>query len=170
MLCWINLDGLQPYKHYDADDNWWCWGLKKCYIGTRKLDYNARILKAHSHSLTHTQWVEVKSELLSSACHSWFWIARGLVSYLTMRLYTHPPAIQKQHRHLREAPTEPPLIQCECEWAFRIQPYVFVARSSSAFKWPLTSWVRFALGTDVKRVCWKSCFFPGAPVSSHRVC
>jgi hypothetical protein len=39
---------------------------------------------------------------------------------------TNPPAIQKQHWHSSEAQNEPPLIECECEWAFGIQAKVFV--------------------------------------------
>jgi hypothetical protein len=43
------------------------------------------------------------------------WRASVIPYYVT----THPPAIQKQHWHSREAQIEPPLI--ECEWAFRIR-------------------------------------------------
>jgi hypothetical protein len=60
----------------------------------------------------------------SLECQCSFWIAGGLVSYLTE--YTHPPAIQKQQWHSRKAQIEPPLIECDCEcsecgWAFRIR-------------------------------------------------
>jgi hypothetical protein len=34
---------------------------------------------------------------------------------------TNTPAIQKQQWHSREAQIEPPLIECECEWALRIR-------------------------------------------------
>ena len=43
------------------------------------------------------------------------------VSAVSYYVITHLPAIQKQHWHSREAPIEPPLIECECEWAFRIR-------------------------------------------------
>jgi hypothetical protein len=43
------------------------------------------------------------------------------VSSHIVRYGTNPPAIQKQHWHSREALIEPPLIECEREWAFRIQ-------------------------------------------------
>jgi hypothetical protein len=45
---------------------------------------NARILKAHSHS--HS--MSGSSIWASLACHCCFWIAGGLVSYLTMWLLT----------------------------------------------------------------------------------
>ena len=38
-----------------------------------------------------------------------------------VRYDTNPPAIQKQQWHSREAQIELPLIQCRCEWAFRIR-------------------------------------------------
>jgi hypothetical protein len=69
---------------------------------------NARILKAHSYS--HS--MSGSSIWASLECHCCFWIAGGLVSYLTMWLLltTHPLAIQKQHWHSKEAQIEPPLI------------------------------------------------------------
>ena len=45
------------------------------------------------------------------------------VSVVPYYVTTHPPAIQKQHWHSREAQIEPPLI--ECEWAFRIRALEF---------------------------------------------
>jgi hypothetical protein len=47
------------------------------------------------------------------------------VSVVPYYVTNHPPAIQKQHWHSREAQIEPPLI--ECEWAFRIQALEFNA-------------------------------------------
>jgi hypothetical protein len=71
---------------------------------------------------THTQWVEVQSELLSSVILL-FWIAGWLVSYQLYYVTTHAPSsYRKYHWHLREAQIEPPLI--ECEWDFRVQAYV----------------------------------------------
>jgi hypothetical protein len=73
---------------------------------------NARILKAHSHAL-----IEWKFNLSFSRVSLLFlnsWRVSVVPSYVT----THPPAIQKQHSHSREAQIEPPRI--ECEWAFRI--------------------------------------------------
>jgi hypothetical protein len=49
----------------------------------------------------------------NSHLNSW-WMSSHIVRY-----DTNPPAIQKQHRHSREAQIEPPLFECEC--AFRIQ-------------------------------------------------
>jgi hypothetical protein len=54
------------------------------------------------------------------------WCVVGSPSFLqgtTRGLYvtTHPPAIQKQQWHSKEAQIEPPLIEGEREWAFRIQ-------------------------------------------------
>jgi hypothetical protein len=46
---------------------------------------------------------------------------RWRVSNHIVRYGTNPPAIQKQKWHLKKAPIEPPLIECECEWAFRIR-------------------------------------------------
>jgi hypothetical protein len=43
------------------------------------------------------------------------------VSSHIVRYDTSPPAIQKQQWHSREAQIELPLIECECEWAFRIR-------------------------------------------------
>jgi predicted nuclease with RNAse H fold len=38
------------------------------------------------------------------------------VSLVPYYVTTHPPAIQKQHWHSREAQIEPPLFECECMW------------------------------------------------------
>jgi hypothetical protein len=43
------------------------------------------------------------------------------VSRHIVRYDSNPPAIQKQHWHSREAQIEPPHIECQCEWAFRIR-------------------------------------------------
>jgi hypothetical protein len=43
------------------------------------------------------------------------------VSVVPYSVTPHPPGIQKQQWHSREAQIEPPLI--ECEWAFRILEY-----------------------------------------------
>jgi hypothetical protein len=48
------------------------------------------------------------------------WSASVIPYYVT----AHPPAIQKQHWHSREAWIEPPLI--ECEWAFRKWAYIVI--------------------------------------------
>ena len=73
----------------------------------------ACILKARSHSKSGGSiWASLE-------CQCCFWRDVGLVSYLTT---THPPAIQKQHRHSKEAHIEPPLF--ECEWAFRIRAII----------------------------------------------
>jgi hypothetical protein len=44
-------------------------------------------------------------------------------SVIPYSVTTHPPAIQKQQWHSREAQIESPLI--ECEWAFRIRALDF---------------------------------------------
>jgi hypothetical protein len=75
------------------------------FLSCQKYDYMhavkqiyARILKAHSHSMSGGSiWSSLE-------CQCCFWIAGGLVSYLTMWLLTpQAPAIQKQHWHSREA-------------------------------------------------------------------
>jgi hypothetical protein len=43
-------------------------------------------------------------------------------SFVRYYVITHPPAIQKQDWHSREAHIEPPVM--ECEWAFRIRAYI----------------------------------------------
>jgi hypothetical protein len=48
-----------------------------------------------------------------------------MVSSYIVRYDTNPPAIQKRHWHSKEAQIEPPLFECEREWAFSIQAIVF---------------------------------------------
>ena len=67
----------------------------------------ARILKAHSHTKSGGSiWA-------SFECQCCFWIAGGLVSYLTMSLFTLQ-LFKKQHWQSREAQIERPLFECEC--------------------------------------------------------
>ena len=47
------------------------------------------------------------------------------VSSHIVRYDTNPPAVQKQHWHSMEVQIEPPLFECEREWAFRIQAIVY---------------------------------------------
>jgi hypothetical protein len=75
-----------------------------------------------SLTLTLNEW---RFNLSFSCVSILFWIAGWLVSYVPYYVSTHPPAIQKQHWHLREAQIEPPPIECECEWAFRIEGYMW---------------------------------------------
>ena len=90
-----------------------------------RLRFIGRVQVLLSHTpvfwkLTHTQRVEVQSELPSSVS-AVFEQLEGEYSHI-VRYDTNPPAIQKQHWHSREAQIEPPLF--ECEWAFRIQVIV----------------------------------------------
>ena len=68
----------------------------------------------------------------------------------------HPPAIQKQHWHSREAQIEPPLIECECEWAFRIRALVFKSKSKyeisahSVHRWPSLIGPEFSVQIDME--------------------
>jgi hypothetical protein len=48
------------------------------------------------------------------------------VSLVPHYVTTHPPAIQKQHWYSRQRQIEPPLFECEYEWAFRIQALGYV--------------------------------------------
>jgi hypothetical protein len=109
----------------------------------------ARILKAHSHSMSGGSirvslecqccfWIAAglrpytKSSLtlnewrfnLSFSWMSMLFLNSCRVSSHIVRYDTNPPAIQKQHWHWREAQIEPPLIECECEWAFIIRALV----------------------------------------------
>jgi hypothetical protein len=63
------------------------------------------------------------------------------VSCHIVRYDTNPPAMQKQQWHSREAQIEPPFIECECEWAFRIRAYICVVYSSIA-------------SIIVRKICW----------------
>jgi hypothetical protein len=45
------------------------------------------------------------------------------VSVVPYYVTTHPLDSQKQHSHSREAQIEPPLIEFECKWAFRIRVF-----------------------------------------------
>jgi hypothetical protein len=76
--------------------------------------------KSHSHSCTLNEW----KFNLSFSRLVWllFLDSSWRVSVVPYYMTTHPPAVQKQHWHSREAQIEPPLI--ECEWAFRIQALV----------------------------------------------
>jgi hypothetical protein len=58
---------------------------------------------------------------LSFSCVSKLFLNSCSVSVVPYYVTAHPPAIQKQNWHSKEAQIEPPLIECECEWAFRIQ-------------------------------------------------
>jgi hypothetical protein len=94
------------------------WSLAEIDPFRLLLNTYARILKAHSHS--HSNSMSGSSNLsFSRVSLAVFdcWRASVIPYYLP----THPPAIQKQHWHSREAQIEPPLIECECEWAFRIR-------------------------------------------------
>jgi hypothetical protein len=80
-----------------------------------------RHLRPYSKSsLTLNEWRFNLSLSWASVLFLNMWRVSVLPYYGT----THPPAIQKQHWHSREAQIEPPLI--ECEWAFRIRALVLV--------------------------------------------
>jgi hypothetical protein len=92
-----------------------------------RYDIYARILKAHSHSIGawrfNLSFFWVRMLFLNS------WRVSVVPYYVT----THPPAIKKQHSHSKEAQIEPPLIECECEWAFRIRAIVLVPVGKTLF-------------------------------------
>ena len=84
----------------------------------RILNTNARILNAHSHSHSHS--MSGSSIWASLECHWCFWLAGGLVSYLTMwllalQLFKNSIDTREKLMKIHELP----LIECEC--AFRIQ-------------------------------------------------
>jgi hypothetical protein len=80
---------------------------------------HACILKAHSHSKSGGSiWASLE-------CQCCFWIAEGLVSYLTTWLLTLQLFKNSTDSQGQEAQIEPPLFKCECEWAFRIQSQGF---------------------------------------------
>jgi hypothetical protein len=84
------------------------------------------------------------------------------VSVVPHYVTTHPPAIQKQHWHLREAQIEPPLVECECEWAFRIQAivlqslqilYMFVLRAKIVTIFGSKMVTISARNTNIYKIC-----------------
>jgi hypothetical protein len=72
---------------------------------------NARILKAHSHSMSGGSiWASLE-------CHSCFWIAGGWVVTYLVRNDTNPRAIQKQLRPAREKLRYGrKCLRCTCIW------------------------------------------------------
>jgi hypothetical protein len=78
----------------------------------------ACILKAHSRSYSYSMsGGSIWPSLECQCCFLNSWrVSSHIVSY-----DTNPPTIQKQHWHSREGQIEPPLFECEREWAFRIQ-------------------------------------------------
>ena len=78
----------------------------------------AWFLKDHSRSRTLKEWKFnlnapwVSEQILNS------WRVSSRIGY-----HTNPPAIKKLHWHSSEAQIEPPLFECDCEWAFRIQAF-----------------------------------------------
>jgi hypothetical protein len=69
--------GIHPFVHYPTNNSM-AWEPR--YIG--RIESRLRILKAHSH----LHWMSGSSIWASLECHCCFWIAGGLVSYLTMWL------------------------------------------------------------------------------------
>jgi hypothetical protein len=78
----------------------------------------ARFLKAHSHSMSGGSFWARFNCVLSFSWVLMLFLNRWRASVIPYSVTAHPTAIQKQHWHSREA-IEPPLIDCECEWAFR---------------------------------------------------
>jgi hypothetical protein len=109
-------------------------GSRNCYKSTAdllQLVRKAKIREVWTYirpysksSLTLNEW----KFNLSFSRVSLLFLNSWRVSVIPYHVTTHLPAIQKQHWHSREAHIEPPLIECECEWAFRIQPIVFIVR------------------------------------------
>jgi hypothetical protein len=83
------------------------------------------------------------------------------VSSHIVRYDTNPPAIQKLHWHSREAQIEPPLIECECEWAFRIRALKFVRIYQNGGYYglvPLPYSFPGNIETSKATMSWKHCF------------
>jgi hypothetical protein len=85
--------------------------ISKSYSLLQNLD--SRPYSKSSHTLNEWRFNLSFSWVLMLFLNSW------RVSVVPYSATTHPPAIQKQHWHSREAQIEQPLI--ECEWAFRIR-------------------------------------------------
>jgi hypothetical protein len=86
------------------------------------------------------------------------------VSIHIVRYDTNPPAIQKQHWHSREAQIEPPLIECECEWAFRIRALVLSSNHFSLMGPVVKSCIRPNPGLNFNLLFWlrieiRNCLF-----------
>jgi hypothetical protein len=81
-------------------------------------------------SLTLTEWrFDLSfSWVLMLFLNSW------KASVIPYSVTTHPAAIQKQHWHSRRAQIEPPLIECECEWAFRIRALILNVHGKMPFE------------------------------------
>jgi hypothetical protein len=77
---------------------------------------NLRPYSKSSLALTLNEW----RFNLSFSWMSMLFLNSCRVSSHIVRYDTNPPAIQKQQWHWREVQIEPPLIECGCEWAFRI--------------------------------------------------
>jgi hypothetical protein len=76
------------------------------------------LLRLYSKSsLTLNEW----RFNLSFSWVSMLFLNSQRVSSHRVRYNTNPPTIQKQQWHSSEAQNEPPLTECECEWAFRIR-------------------------------------------------
>jgi hypothetical protein len=82
------------------------------------IDKKLRPYSKSSLTLTLNEW---RFNLgFSRVSDSMLFLNSWRVSSHIVRYNTSPPAIQKQQWHSREAQIELPLIECECEWAFRI--------------------------------------------------
>ena len=92
-----------------------------CLFSLRR--YITKHLRPYSKSsltLTLNEWRFNLSDSLVSMLFLNSWRVSVIPYYVT----THPPAIQKQHWHWKETQIEPPLIECKCEWAFRIRALI----------------------------------------------
>jgi hypothetical protein len=84
-----------------------------------------RIFRRYSKSsLTLTLTLNEWRFNLSFSWVSMLFLNSCRVSSHIVRYDTNPTAIQKQNWHWRKAQIEPPLIDCECEWAFRIRTFI----------------------------------------------
>jgi hypothetical protein len=82
--------------------------------------FYACILWPHSCSHSCKEW----RFNLNFPWVSMLFLNSWMVSVIPCYVTTHPPAIPKQYWRSREAQIEPPLFECEREWAFRIQALV----------------------------------------------
>jgi hypothetical protein len=105
-----------------------CWrvheGRNPAYRDTEFYTHDYRPYSKSSLALTLNEW----RFNLSFSPVSMLFLNSWMVSVVPYYVTTQPAAIQKQHWHSREAQIEPPLIECECEWAFRIRTYISFSR------------------------------------------
>jgi hypothetical protein len=109
---------LKAHSHSKSGCSIWasleCWCC--FWIAGALVSYLTTVTKS-SLTLTLNEW----RFNMSFSWVSMLFLNSWRVSSHIVRYDTKPPAVQKQQWHSREAQIEPPLIECQCEWAFRIR-------------------------------------------------